>query len=367
MTRVRRQLVAVGLLAAACPGLAQSAADEATARDAVSRLASEKWSERIAASGDLIDLARGMDPELALRVLENALSDWIAEHADDPDRDGDLAEVLARFELAAMDAFMNAPRSGLGITYDTTPTTRGVRLGGTVRGFDAYDKLREGDIVLAFSGSPVESGSMDLPVAIASFLPGETSLITLVRGGEEMQVEVELGTREDLRSARPLQDPVLRRAWAMRMDRLRGEGERGRLDADGVRSVVTAPPTASARVRAIAADVSLGGEPGEMAARQAGVVAQGMAGNDPQRQIQAQLTQLNAELARVVRRSIDIEETIRGIEVELRMTADTVEGRALRDQLGKRLVELKQELVPLQQEQTRLMQERVALIRALSQ
>lgn len=370
MTRAGRYLVTMGMLALACRAFAfvQGEADEEVALDAISRLASERWSERIAASADLMELARGMEPERAIRTLEAALGDWLAQHADDPRRDGDLAEVLARFELAAMDAFFSAPRAGLGITYDTTPTTRGVRLGGTVRGFDAYNKLREGDIVLAFSGSPVESGSMDLPVAIASFLPGETSVITLVRSGEEMRVEVELGTREDLRSARPLQDPVLRRAWAMRMDRLRGDGVQGRLDADGVRSVVTAPPSASAvRVRAIAADVSLGGEPGEMAARQAGVVAQGMPGNDPQRQIQAQLTELNAELARVVRRSIDIEETIRQIEVELRMTADTVEGRALRDELGKRLVQLRQELVPLQQEQTRLMQERVALIRALSQ
>ena len=348
--------------------LGQDEAGERAARDAVSRLASDRWTDRIGASTDLIDLARGLEPTTALRTLEGALAGWMAEAAEDADRDGDLAEVLARFELAAMDAFMSAPRAGLGITYDQTPTTRGVRLGGTVRGFDAYEKLREGDIVLAFSGTEVDAGVIDLPVAIASFLPGEVARVRLLRGSEEIEVDVRLGTREDLRAPRGLQEPVLRRAWAVRMDRLRGDAVRGRLDTEEVRTVLTAPlPSSPTRVRPIAADVSLGGEPGEFSARTAGVVAQGNQANDPQRQIQQQITKINADLALVVRRAIDVEETIRQLEVEIRMTADTVEGRALRDQLGKRVVELRQQLVPLQQEQTRLMQDRVALLRALSQ
>lgn len=363
--------MAVGVFAVACPvasAFMQSPVDEEAAVDAVARLASEKWTERIAASADLIELSRTLDPDTAIGTLEKALHSWMGAAADDPERDGDLAEVLARFEMAAMEAFFNAPRAGLGITYDTSPTTRGVRLGGTVRGFDAYGKLREGDIILAFSGSPVEAGSMDLPVAIASYLPGEASRITLIRAGEEMEVEVKLGSREDLNAARRLDEPVLRRSWALRMERMRGESSRGKLDTDQVRSIVTAPPSAPAgRVQLLAADVSLGGEPGQMAARRAGVVAQLVPGNDPHAEIRAQLTRLNAELARVVRRAIDTEETIRQIEVEMRMTADTVDGRALRDDLSKRLLKLRQELVPLQQEQTRLMQERVALIQALSQ
>jgi len=338
------------------------------AREAVARLASDRWTERIDASSTIRELSGTLDPEHALTTLESALRDWIEASEGSDSRDGDLAEVLARFEISAMAAFFAGPRAGLGITYDQSPSSMGVRLGGTVPGFDAHEKLRDGDIVMSISGIPVQAGSMDLPVAISSHLPGETAVIELVRAGEPMEVGVELGRRVDLNSARRLNEPVVRRAWALRLDRLRGQLDQAALESDAARVVVAAPEFESpTRVRPRVADVMLGGEPGLYSARPAGVVAQPLAGNNPQAAVRAELSRLNGELAQVVRRAIDIEQTIRQIELELRMTADTPEGRAYAQRLRDRLSEMRRELAPLQQEQTRLMQERVRLIQALSQ
>lgn len=370
--RQRQSAAACALLVATVCGFAQQAqgptADLEAARAAVADLASESWLDRTAASDVLEQLARALRADTALRTLETALADWLADRGASTDGEGDRAEVLARFELEAMEAFFNAPRAGLGITYDATPTTRGVRLGNTVERFDAHGKLRAGDVVLALSGSPVESGSMDLPVAIASHLPGEETVISLLRNGEPMEIAVTLGRRENLQTVRRLEETVLRRAWTIRMDRLRGGGNLGRLDTDLARSIVTAPPSASmTRLRAAEADVALGGQPGQYAARRAGVVAQVVPGNDAQAVIRAELSRLNRDLASVVRRAIEIEESVRRLELDIRATADTVDGRATADTMRTRITSLREELGPLQREQTRLMQERVRLIQALSQ
>lgn len=349
-------------------GPATPATDLEAARAAVADLASESWLDRKAASDVLEQLARALRPETALHTLETALAEWLADRGASAEGEGDRAEVLARFELEAKQAFFNAPRAGLGITYDRTPADRGVRLGDTVANFDAHGKLRAGDIVLALSGAPIKSGSMDLPVSIASHLPGEETVISLLRNGEPMEVTVTLGRRKDLRSVAALDERVLRRAWALRMDRLRGQKSFGRLDTDLARSVVTAPPSAStARLRAAEADVALGGQPGQYAARRAGVVAQTIPGNDPLAGIRAELSRLNGDLAGVVRRAIEIEQSVRKLELEVHATADTADGRATAERLRGRITELRNELGPLQREQTRLMQERVRLIEALSQ
>ena len=209
---------------------------------------------------------------------------------------------------------------------------------------------------------------MDLPVAIASHLPGEEAVLELVRGGELMEVSVELGRRADLNSARRLNQPVVRRAWALRLDRLRGGSGQSRLDTDAARVVVEAPEFESAtRNRPRLADVAVGGAPGMLAARPAGVVAQVAPGNNAQAAVRAELSRVNSDLARVLREIRTIETSIASADLELRMTADTVEGRAYAEQLRARMIELRGELGPLQQEQVTLMRDRVRLMQALSQ
>ena len=369
----RRHLrVLVVACSALCTGSAiasaQPADSDEIARDAVARLASDSWQARIGASETLLELADTLDASTALSTLERALESWIEQSRGSEAHEGDLAEVLARFEFAAINAFFKGPRAGLGITYDQSPSSTGVRLRGTVQGCDAYEKLRDGDIVLSISGIPVESGSLDLPVAIASHLPGEEALIKLVRGGEVMEVAVTLGRRADLNSARRLNQPVVRRAWALRLDRLRGDPSQARLDTDVSRVVVEAPDFESpSRARPRLADVSVGGTPGMLAARPAGVVAQVAPGNNNQAAVRAALRRVNSDLARVLREIRAIETSIASADLELRMTADTVEGRAYAEQLRARVIELRSELGPLQQEQVSLMRDRVRLMQALSQ
>ncbi len=58
--------------------------------------------------------------------------------------------------------------------------------------------LREGDIITAFDGKPVESAS-DLMLDVRTKNPGDTAVITFDRNGETMEVEVTLGS--DAKSA----------------------------------------------------------------------------------------------------------------------------------------------------------------------
>jgi len=343
------------------------ASDLESARAAVTGLASENWTDREAASASLQRLARTLDADTGLRTLETALSDWLTDRGSSQDGEGDRAEVLARYELEAIWAFVNAPRAGLGITYDPSPTPRGVRLGATVEEFDAHGKLRSGDIVLKLSGAPIDA-VMDLPIAIASHLPGEETVITLLRDGEPMEVAVTLGYRHDLRQVRPLEEPILMRAWAIRMDRLRGDNTRDKLNTSQSRSVVTAPVASSrSRTRPLGANVSLGGQPGQENAHHASIVAQIPQGNGAEAIRRAELSQIQGTLDRVERDLQTVRAEARKLLAEVPMTADTVEGRAHANRLRARISELRQQQETLEKRQLDLIQDRNRLIRELSQ
>ena len=366
--RIIAMACGIWLACQASASASQRDTDVDAAEDAVSRLASPSWTDRIDATTTLIELAQTLEPETALATLEAALSQWIDASRSTPSHDGDLAEVVARFEMAAMEAYFAGPRAGMGVTYSQSRSEIGVRLGSTVPGFDAHEKLRDGDIVVSIAGVPVEGGSIDLPVAIASHLPGEDAIVEVVRSGEPMEVTVTLGRREDLNTARPLEEALLRRAWAVRMDRFRGDQDRGRLDADRARVVLLAPlPPEFTRGASRLPDVSLGGEPGQHTASRPDVVAQIRRGQNPQAAVRAELDRVLRDLARIGSDIRAAESTIRQIERELRMIADTAAGRAYARQLEERLATARRELAELRQAQTQLMQDRVQLVRALSQ
>lgn len=372
MTRGHRPnvIACVLSLAAACaiarqPSLAPPDVD--SARDAVAGLASESWTDREAASAALRQLARTLDADTGLYTLESALADWMADRGASQDGEGDRAEVLARYELEAIWAFFNAPRAGLGITYDPAPPSRGVRLGATVEDFDAHGKLRSGDIVLRLSGAPIEM-VIDLPVAIASHLPGEETIISVLRDGEPMEIAVTLGYRQDLNQVRPLEEPILRRAWAIRMNRLRGDGTHDKLNTDLPRSIVAAPVARSrTRMRPLVADVAVGGQPGQSVAQHVGVVAQMPRVNGAEAIIQAELSQIKGTLDRVARDLQTIRAEARKLIAEIPMTADTMEGRAHAGRLRARIAELRQQQEVLEKRQIELIQDRTRLIRELSQ
>jgi hypothetical protein len=369
MIRGRRTIVTgcIASLAAVCVA-SQPSSDIETARAAVADLASESWTDREAASDVLSNLANVIDAGDTLRALELALSEWLEAASKHESNSGDRAEVLARFELHAVRAFFNAPRAGLGITYDPMPTPRGVRLGSTVEGFDSHGKLRSGDVVLSLSGAPVDAGTFDLPVAIASHLPGEEAIISVLRNGEPLDIAVTLGRRDDLSSVRRLDEPVLRRAWAIRMDRLRGEANHDRLDTDAARSVATAPEaTSHSRLRPMDANVALGGQPGQFVARHVGGAPQFADANGAEAIVRAELAQLELAIVRIDRDLQAIRDQISRLQLEIPMTADTADGRDQATRMRDRITELRELQGKFEQQKIQLLQDRVRLIRALSQ
>jgi putative serine protease PepD len=52
--------------------------------------------------------------------------------------------------------------------------------------------LQQGDLVVAVDGSPIE-GSTDLVAAVRSSHPGDEVTLTIVRDGQERQLDVTLG------------------------------------------------------------------------------------------------------------------------------------------------------------------------------
>ncbi|MBR5259016.1 MAG: PDZ domain-containing protein, partial [Eggerthellaceae bacterium] len=73
----------------------------------------------------------------------------------------------------------------------------GAYITSVVRGSGADEAgLREGDIVTAFDGKPVESAS-DLMLDVRTKNPGDVVTLTVNRDGENMEVEVTLGSDTD--------------------------------------------------------------------------------------------------------------------------------------------------------------------------
>lgn len=370
MARVRAlgTFVMLSLATLAGPASAWQAPTVDDAAALIADLASDDWQTRTEATTALIGITRELPADRALRTLEVALTSWMASHADSA-KPGDLTEVIARFESAAIGAFFLAPRSGLGINYDPSQPVRGVMLGGTVEPFDAHGKLRAGDVILEISGVPIENGQRDLSVAIASHLPGEQAMIVLDRGSERVRIPVTIGRREDLRTGQTIGEDVLRLAWAQRSARLMGQTVRGSLDALRPRLVYEAAEgPAPSRTRVARADVTLGGQPGVTSARRVGVLTTFSGNeNDARAALLADLNRVNRELALVNRRVLELANIIAQIDLELRVTPDTQAGRAQADALQKRRVELLLELSQANTRQGELLRLRAEFAGALSQ
>jgi S1-C subfamily serine protease len=83
----------------------------------------------------------------------------------------------------------------LGVT--TTDQTGGTRAGALIAGVESGSPaddagLQQGDLVVAVDGSPIE-GSTDLVAAVRSSHPGDKVTLTIVRDGQERQLDVTLG------------------------------------------------------------------------------------------------------------------------------------------------------------------------------
>jgi len=148
-------------------------------------------------------------PGLSVRDIEEAMR-----------TPGLSPEQRLRLGRIAQRLFASTPRAGLGVRF-AMETPDAVTLAGVVDGgqFPAAAMLRAGDAFLAVDGvSPV---SQDwLKAWIISHAPGESLHITLRRDGQQLELDVPLGSFDDLGNAATLDRVSIAQAYRLRRDRL---------------------------------------------------------------------------------------------------------------------------------------------------
>ncbi len=67
----------------------------------------------------------------------------------------------------------------------------GVRVEGTLQGYPAEAALKPGDVLVAINGEPIRTFA-DLSRVLSSYKPGDTVVLTVLRGGREVEVSITL-------------------------------------------------------------------------------------------------------------------------------------------------------------------------------
>ncbi|MEO1007309.1 MAG: PDZ domain-containing protein [Planctomycetota bacterium] len=354
----------LALIGAASPAAtAQRDEDVAALREAMAEMAVDSWPARAAAAQRLADLVRELEPGHALATLERAYTEALESDVDPAGH----AEATRRFEDLAARVFVLSPKAGLGVSFSTN-SGEGLRLGNVIPGFDAYTKLRENDVITAIAGVPIHGRDDGVTVAIVSHMPGESAQIDLKRDGEPMRVAVTFGDRARLQTPRQLSDAQLLRAWALRLERLRGDHGGGSLGWMDARASVRAPNAREPmRRRVHAPGVALGGEPASASTRRPGVTIVGEGDGGVERQLRAELLRLDRNLATTQAGLTRARSQRTTLQAEMRALPDTDAGRARRALITEQVAELDELLRSLQQEARTLNRERARILRRLNE
>ncbi|MHC4975383.1 MAG: PDZ domain-containing protein [Planctomycetota bacterium] len=134
-----------------------------------------------------------------------------------PEQRGRVLRVLER-------AFYETPRGGLGVSFAPQNLGQGAMLGNVLPNFPASKTLRAGDFVIGVDGERLAAianrqATGLLRRAIISRDPGEYLSMRILREGEELDVQVELGSYNDLNTASIPFDELFN-AWEYRVRRL---------------------------------------------------------------------------------------------------------------------------------------------------
>jgi hypothetical protein len=171
----------------------------------VADLASPEASRRIEATARLVE-----QREFRLRDIEKLLESR------------DLhPEQRQRLLNIAMARFYSEPRAGLGFETDGQAQERGVGVRNVVAGFPAAGVLQAGDRIMAVNGVQLPNFAAIRPI-IVSHDPGDVLALSVIRGGETLNLRVPLGSFNQLRNSM-LDQSVLASAWELRSRRLRGQ------------------------------------------------------------------------------------------------------------------------------------------------
>lgn len=194
------------------PALGQNAD---RSRELVEELASESFVTRELAEDELQS-----DPTLTLEDLERELG-----------RDDLTDEQRLRLLKAASVRFAIEPRAAMGIDLSTEPSELGVRIDGTIAGFDSAEKLRANDIIAVIGDIEIRS-QMDLQAAIVSRSPDEVVPVEVVRGAERLTFDIRLGPWSALSARGSVAQPSIETAWRYRSRGYAGKGEPEVIDFD---------------------------------------------------------------------------------------------------------------------------------------
>jgi hypothetical protein len=140
------------------------------------------------------------------------------EHLERLARGGELSpEQEFRLRQAARRIFELKPMAGMGVQFQGFSDS-GVVIGQTIEGFPAHDVLRPGDMVVGCNGRRMRTQD-ELRWTILSCDPDEVLSLEIERGGQPVEVEVRLGSFDDLPNAQ-LPTPLdLSNAFGLRWGR----------------------------------------------------------------------------------------------------------------------------------------------------
>jgi len=187
--------------------LGATAQESVTVEQLVEQLASESFVDRELAADEL-----EYNAAISLDLLENQLA-----------RSDLGAEQRLRLYRAAMIRFVTEPRAAMGVNLSREVNELGLRITGTVEGFDSINKLQNGDFISEINHWPIRA-TVDLQVAVISRSPGEVVPIVVVRGEQRFTADIELGAWSDLPNTGALQRSALQAAW---LHRSRGYAQLG--------------------------------------------------------------------------------------------------------------------------------------------
>lgn len=147
-----------------------------------------------------------------LRKLETSLQDTSLS-----------PEQMEALNTIAYKLFSRGPRGAMGVSFaGTRNATDGVIIGGPVAGFDSMRVFQPGDVLRRVGGLPI-TNDLEARVAIVSYDPLDRVEVEFARGGEVRTDLLMLGDFSKLQNSRALDESTMRRAWRLRVERLRKE------------------------------------------------------------------------------------------------------------------------------------------------
>lgn len=187
--------------------IADVASGELTLHEVLSRLSSPDFAEREAASQLLADVAMWDD-----RVLSEACAN------------ADLCpEARLRVREALFARFAVSPGPAIGIQMHPDRIATGVGIREVMPNYPSARVLRANDIILKIGDVDLRADPTNMRVqeAIASYQPGDTVEMLILRDEREQLMRVELGQFADLNpNTGQRNEMILRQAWTLRSRRL---------------------------------------------------------------------------------------------------------------------------------------------------